>query len=72
MTFIVNGVEVDANGKPLNQAAPVNPLDAELQSVRSDFMKYQNDLPGLKARVAELEAAEAEAKSAKSAKPAGK
>ena len=33
-------------------------LKAELESAQSDFIQYQNDLPSLKARVAELEAGE--------------
>ncbi|UWX62777.1 hypothetical protein [Deinococcus rubellus] len=33
-----------------------NAVQAELESTQSDFIRYQNDLPGLKARVAELEA----------------
>ncbi|WP_161883854.1 hypothetical protein [Deinococcus alpinitundrae] len=32
-----------------------NALQAELESTRADFIRYQNDLPGLKARVMELE-----------------
>lgn len=46
----LNGMRTRADG-----------LQAELESTQSDFIRYQNDLPGLRARVAELEAGAAAA-----------
>jgi len=38
------------------EGADIQELRSELESTQSDFIRYQNDLPGLRARVAELEA----------------
>lgn len=55
--------------------ADLDSANTELESTQSDFIRYQNDLPGLRARVAELEAgatAEPEGKPAAAAKKASK
>lgn len=61
--FVVNGQQVDGLGRVDGKAASQGPtvdvaaLQREFDNTKADFVTYQNDLPGLKARVAELEAA---------------